>query len=98
MSIRKITEFPEKILRDKTAHVENIDDDLKKLVKNMFDTMYLNDGVGRYFLARRVGDTSVAYFGALMYVVIGATAMQNGVNQAILPRLPMRVKCWHGIT
>ena len=46
MSIRSVTKFPEKVLLNKTASVKKIDEGLKALIKDMLDTMYLNDGVG----------------------------------------------------
>lgn len=47
----------------------------------------LNDGVGRYFLAAFHGDQAVGYYGGLAMVVTGLAAVQNGINQALMPRL-----------
>jgi peptide deformylase len=46
MPVRKITEYPEKVLRNKTQPIDDIDEEVRKLVKDMFETMYLNNGVG----------------------------------------------------
>jgi len=46
-----------------------------------------NDGVGRYFVGYFMGDAVVAYLAAMLFVVTGAAAVQNGVNQSVLPRL-----------
>ena len=47
MSILKIVKYPDKVLKCKAITLEDIDASLiKVLAKDMFDTMYLNDGVG----------------------------------------------------
>lgn len=46
-----------------------------------------NEGVGRYFVAYYLGDSEVAYFTAVTLIVGGLGIVQNGVNQAVLPRL-----------
>ena len=46
MSILSLVYAPAKILEEKAAEVKNIDNEVKKLVNNMFDTMYKNNGVG----------------------------------------------------
>lgn len=46
MSIRKITEYPEKVLGEVGKPVEKFDDELKELCNDMFDTMYDAEGVG----------------------------------------------------
>jgi len=46
MSVRKIVKFPEKVLLNKVSPVAGIDDEIKILVKDMLETMYLTDGVG----------------------------------------------------
>jgi peptide deformylase len=53
MAIRKITEFPAKVLAEVGEPVEAFDDDLKKLVGDMFETMYAAEGVG--LAAQQVG-------------------------------------------
>src|SRR5258705_1388090 len=46
MAIRKITEYPEKVLGLVGKPVTVFDDDLAALCKDMFDTMYDAEGVG----------------------------------------------------
>ena len=46
MSILSLVYAPSKVLEEKSAEVKNIDNQVKKLVSNMFDTMYENNGVG----------------------------------------------------
>ena len=44
--IRKITEYPEKVLAEVGKPVENFDEELEKLCEDMFETMYDAEGVG----------------------------------------------------
>lgn len=46
MAILKITEFPARVLGQVGAPVELFDGDLRKLVADMFETMYDAEGVG----------------------------------------------------
>ena len=46
MALREITEFPERVLKDVGEPVEKFDEDLEKLVADMFETMYAEEGVG----------------------------------------------------
>ena len=46
MSVLDIIEVPDPLLRAQSAPVERIDDDLKQLVSNMFETMYQAPGIG----------------------------------------------------
>ena len=46
MSIRKITEYPEKVLGEIGKPVEKFDEELEKLCEDMFETMYDAEGVG----------------------------------------------------
>jgi len=46
MAILKITEYPAKVLAEVGEAVEEFDDGLKKLVADMFETMYEAEGVG----------------------------------------------------
>ena len=46
MSLMHIIEVPDPMLRSTSAPVERIDGDLKRLVRNMFDTMYEAPGIG----------------------------------------------------
>ena len=46
MSLLPIVEVPDAILRAQSAPVERIDDDLQRLIGNMFETMYQAPGIG----------------------------------------------------
>ncbi|MCV6547011.1 MAG: peptide deformylase [Cohaesibacter sp.] len=46
MALMEIVTLPDPILREQSAPVERIDDDLRRLVENMFETMYHAPGIG----------------------------------------------------
>ena len=46
MGIRKILTEPNKILREKSLKVEKVDEDLKRLMDDMLETMYAAPGIG----------------------------------------------------
>jgi peptide deformylase len=46
LSILTILEFPDERLRKKAEKVQAVDDSIRKLVDNMFETMYESRGVG----------------------------------------------------
>ena len=46
MALRKILTEPNKILRQKSLTVEKVDDDLRKLMDDMLETMYAAPGIG----------------------------------------------------
>jgi len=46
MALMEITEFPERVLKEAGEPVEKFDEDLEKLVADMFETMYAEEGVG----------------------------------------------------
>ncbi|MDI6816537.1 MAG: peptide deformylase [Actinomycetota bacterium] len=46
MAILPIRVYPDPALKEKTHAVDSIDDELRKLIKNMIDTMYAAPGVG----------------------------------------------------
>jgi len=46
MAILDILHFPDKRLRTVAKPVEQVDDSIKKLVENMFETMYIAPGIG----------------------------------------------------
>ena len=46
MAILEITEYPEEVLRQVGAPVEKFDAELERLVSDMFETMYADEGVG----------------------------------------------------
>ena len=46
MAIRQICKYPDPVLRKKAAPVKSVDDDLRRLVDDMVETMYAEPGVG----------------------------------------------------
>jgi len=46
MAIRKILTEPNKILREKSLKVENVDSDIQKLMDDMLETLYAAPGIG----------------------------------------------------
>ena len=46
MALRKITEYPEKVLAEAGKPVMQFDEELEKLCEDMYETMYDADGVG----------------------------------------------------
>ena len=46
MALMEITEFPERVLKEAGEPVERFDADLERLVADMFETMYAEEGVG----------------------------------------------------
>ncbi|WP_448583365.1 peptide deformylase [Thermocrinis sp.] len=54
MAVRKVIRFPNPILKTPTLKVDVIDNDIKKLVEDMFETMYAEDGVG--LAANQIGE------------------------------------------
>jgi len=53
MSIRKITEYPEKVLAEIGKPITEFDEDLENLCADMFETMYEAEGVG--LAAQQIG-------------------------------------------
>ncbi|MBI5057881.1 MAG: peptide deformylase [Nitrospirae bacterium] len=53
MSVREIVKYPEKVLREKTELVNDIDSALQDLIDDMIETMYAAPGVG--LAANQVG-------------------------------------------
>lgn len=46
-----------------------------------------HEQVSRYFIDYYIGDEAVAYYAVMIFVIAGAAAVQNGINQSVLPRL-----------
>ena len=46
MAVMDIVTLPDPILREQSVPVERVDDDLRRLVENMFETMYDAPGIG----------------------------------------------------
>lgn len=55
MSLRKIYQYPEPVLREKANKVENFSEDLQQLIEDMADTMYDAPGIG--LAAPQVGES-----------------------------------------
>lgn len=55
MSLRKIYQYPEPVLRKKANKVEKFTDDLQQLIEDMADTMYDAPGIG--LAAPQVGES-----------------------------------------
>ncbi len=53
MAVRKITEYPEKVLAEVGKPVTVFDEELEKLCADMFETMYAEEGVG--LAAQQIG-------------------------------------------
>jgi len=53
MALLEIKKYPEKILKEKTASVENIDAHIQQLIDDMIETMYAVRGIG--LAANQVG-------------------------------------------
>ena len=53
MAVRPIVDYPAAVLLNPGDQVENFDDELEKLVQDMFDTMYDAEGVG--LAAQQIG-------------------------------------------
>ncbi len=61
MAVRKILTYPDPFLRQPTAPVEAIDDDLKTLIVDMAETMYDEPGVGLAATQVGVGKSLIVY-------------------------------------
>ncbi|MFH1743885.1 MAG: peptide deformylase, partial [bacterium] len=46
MSVLNVATYPAAVLRKKTRPVKRFDDQLKRVVDDMFETMSLSDGIG----------------------------------------------------
>ena len=55
MALMEIKTYPDDVLREECTPITEFDDQLKKLVMDMAETMYANDGVG--LAAPQVGVT-----------------------------------------
>jgi peptide deformylase len=53
MAVRKITEYPEKVLAEVGKPITVFDEELEKLCADMFETMYTAEGVG--LAAQQIG-------------------------------------------
>jgi peptide deformylase len=53
MALLEIKKYPEKVLKEKTAFIDTIDDSLQRLIDDMIETMYAVRGIG--LAANQVG-------------------------------------------
>lgn len=73
--IMKIYKFPEPVLREQAEPVENIDDDLQKLIDDMGETMYSAPGIG--LAANQIGEP-------IRLLVYDLTPRDKGRNLCVL--------------
>jgi len=73
--IRKIYKFPEPVLRERAEPVENIDDELQRLIDDMGETMYSAPGIG--LAANQVGEP-------IRLLVYDLNARDKGRNLCVL--------------
>ena len=62
MSIKKIYQYPDPILRKETEKVTSFDEDLAKLIEDMVETMYEAPGIG--LAAPQIGQSSIMLSGS----------------------------------
>ncbi len=74
MPIRSIEMLGSEVLRTKAAPVESVDDDIRKLVRDLYDTMYHADGIG--LAAPQVGIS-------LRLCVLDVSSGEEGEERAI---------------
>lgn len=75
MAVLRITAYPEKILREKTARVTDFDADLERLIDDMIETMYAAPGVG--LAANQVGVSK-------QLIIIDASARDENSSLIVL--------------
>ena len=46
MTVKKLITVPDEILRKKSQNFEKVSNDEKKLIKDLFETMYHHKGIG----------------------------------------------------
>lgn len=72
MSIIKIYQYPEPVLRKKTSTITTFDDDLARLIEDMVDTMYDAPGIG--LAAPQIGQS-------MKLIVVDTTTDPEGEKQ-----------------
>jgi peptide deformylase len=73
--IREILIWPDPRLKEKTRLVESVDDELRKLVEDMFETMYHAEGVG--LAANQIGVN-------LRIAVVDTSSSEDGIGPMVL--------------
>jgi len=46
MAVRKVCVYPDPILREPTEKIDIFDNELREVIRDMWDTMYASDGIG----------------------------------------------------
>ena len=81
MAILKILEFPDPRLRTKATPIEVVDDDLRALIADMFETMYEAPGIGlaatQVDVHRRLLVTDVSADNTQPYLLINPQILQK---------------------
>lgn len=72
MSIKKIYQYPESVLRQETVKINSFDDELANLIKDMAETMYDAPGIG--LAAPQIGES-------LKLIVVDTTDDPEGEKQ-----------------
>ena len=80
MSIRRIYQYPEPVLRKKAIPIENFDDSLKTLIADMAETMYDAPGIG--LAAPQIGESI-----RLLIVDIGKEQEERSYLAVINPEI-----------
>ena len=83
MAVRPICAYPEAVLRQKAKPVENIDDELQRLIDDMIETMYAAPGIG--LAAPQVG-VSLRLFVVDVTSGRDLDALQTFINPEIISR------------
>lgn len=73
--IMKIYTYPEPVLREKAERVENIDEEIQKLIDSMAETMYVAPGIG--LAANQVGVPK-------QVIVYDVSPREDGRNLSVL--------------
>ncbi|MDP3478871.1 MAG: peptide deformylase [Desulfoprunum sp.] len=72
MTLRKILEYPAPVLRQETRRITAFNEELKKLVEDMAETMYAAPGIG--LAAPQIGES-------LKLIVIDTTSDKEGARE-----------------
>ena len=83
MALLEIKKYPEKVLKEKTILVEDIDEHIQRLIDNMIETMYAARGVG--LAANQVGVSK-------RLCVIDVSAVEEEKKQLIVLINPTIIK------
>lgn len=70
MAVLPIVTYNDSVLREKAAVIERLDDELKTLIDDMFETMYNSDGVG--LAAPQIGES------ICLFVIDGDAMTEEG--------------------